>query len=292
MTEYATETQAVEARTTDALRSIRGHWDSMMPKGPPPARMGGGGVAVGIVADHAAPTITADGRRYWTADHKPGGADVDATTRLVSLRREVQDTLNSWSRIVVTDRPVTKAIPAGRDVPGMCVFLERHAQWMSGHETAHDMADEVEALADQIDRLVSPRVKEWVSLGSCPIEIEKYEDGQLIQRECAGKVRARPRAAGATGEAEADCSRCGTTRTTSWWESMMFDDPEVRKMLTYSDIATLAHHLLGHAVPKDTVKKWARRGIITPSGERDNQGRVLFARDAVVYAVMTWKDAV
>src|SRR5690349_25066252 len=105
--------------------------------------------------------ITAD-------DHAETEADIDRTTRVVSLRRFTVDVLNGWSRVVMEDRPVEKALPNGSDAKGMAAFLDRHAQWMSGHDAAGDCAGELADVARRITNLVTPQRKEWISLGSCP----------------------------------------------------------------------------------------------------------------------------
>ena len=264
---YRTETQALEDRITQALVTIRREWGHMLPVGPAPIRYGVGRQA----------QITAD-------DHADTSADIDAGTRLVSLRREVVDTLNGWSRVVMEDRPVTKALPDGRHTPGLCVFLERHAQWMSGHEAAPDMADEADALARAVKAVTQPQRREWINLGTCPLEIEADTDDGLAMVTCGGQVRAWPRAEDRDGEVMARCRRCGIEAVPSWWEARMFDDPELRVLLTAEEVVGFVHRAYGKVIKAATVRQWDKRGTIEPAGH-DDKGRRLYAREALVFAL-------
>lgn len=268
MTEgHLTETQALEDRITRALVTIRREWPHMLPTGPAPIRYGVGRQA----------QITAD-------DHAETGADIDAGTRLVSLRREVTDTLNGWSRLAMEDRPVTKALPDGSSAVSMATFLERHAQWMSGHEAAEDMAGEVEALARTVKAHTQPQRREWMSLGSCPLEIEADTDDGLAMVTCRGQVRAWPRAEDRDGEVMARCRRCGEEAVTSWWEARMFDDPELKVLLTAEEVVGFVHRAYGRVIQAATVRQWDKRGAIEPAGH-DDKGRRLYAREALVWAL-------
>ena len=262
-----TETQHLEQRITDALVTIRREWPAMMPLGPAPIRFGVGRQA----------RITAD-------DHASTGADIDGGTVLVSLRRAATDTLNGWSRLVMEDRPVTTALPDGRSAPSMCVFLERHAQWMSGHEAAEDMADEVVTLAREIKAFTQPERREWINLGSCPLEVEAETDDGLAMVTCAGQVRAWPRAEDRDGEVMARCRRCGIEAVTAWWESRMFDDAELKVLLTAEEVVAFVHRAYGKVIKAVTVRQWDKRGVIEPAGH-DDKGRRLYAREALVWAL-------
>ena len=286
-----TETQHIEDRITQALVTIRREWPAMMPKGPTAARpsMGGSGTAAGIVGDSSTPWLDDLGRPHWRTDHARGGGDVDPTTRLLSLRREVVEVLNGWCRVVIEDRPVTKALPSdGMDALALAIFLERHAAWMAEHEAALDCADEVEHLARQVEGVASPKVKQWVGLGSCPLKIEQEVDGRLVMVVCGGQVRAWPKQGDRDGEVDARCDNCGEEAVTRWWEARMFDDSELSRLLTYDGVALAAHRVLGRPVQRATVKMWKKRGIIKPLTMRDEKGRTLFAREATVRAIHEW----
>lgn len=65
----------------------------------------------------------------------------------------------------------------------------------------------------------------------------------------------------------------------------MYDDPELRRWLTDSDVVTFMHRTYGEVIAQATVRQWVKRGVLQPSGETTDDGRRLFARDAVVYAI-------
>ena len=274
-TEHLTESQHLEQRITQALVTIRREWPALR-LGPPSSSPGGGAKSAQITAD----------------DHKRGEwhvlgdnvVDVDAATRCSALRRTVTDVLNGWSRVVMEDRPVESALPDGRSAVSMCVFLERHAQWMSGHEAAEDMADEVAGLAKGVTRFTQPQRREWINLGSCPLEVETETDDGLAMVTCGGQVRAWPRAEDRDGEVMARCRRCGVEAVPSWWEARMFDDPELRVLLTAEEVVGFVHRAYGKVIKAATVRQWDKRGTIESAGH-DDKGRRLYARDALVWAL-------
>lgn len=291
------ETQHIEDRITQALVTIRREWPHMLPTGPAPIRYGVGRAA-GILGDNSAPRYRPDGTPYWPADHAEAN-DVDASTSLASLRGVVTARLNSWSRAVVEDRimptlehmtaqeireHLTKVLPNGHHVAGMCVFLERHAQWMSGHEAAADMADELEDAARKVTAVTQPQRREWINLGSCPLEVEAETDDGLAMVTCGGQVRAWPRAEDRDGEVMARCRRCGIEAVTAWWESRMFDDAELKVLLTAEEVVAFVHRAYGKVIKAATVRQWDKRGTIEPAGH-DDKGRRLYAREALVWAL-------
>lgn len=276
-----TDTQILEQRITEALVTIRREWGHMLPTGPAPIRYGVGRAA-GIVGDNSPPRRRVDGVPYWPADHVDAH-DVDGTTAIVSLRRSVTDSLNSWSRIVMEDRPVEKALPDGLSALSMCHFLERHAQWMSGHGAAEDMAEEVEGLARSVKAITQPERREWINLGSCPLEVEAETDDGLAMQTCAGQVRAWPRETDDDGQVMARCRRCGVEAVASWWERQMFDDAELKVTLTDAEVVTFVHRAYGKVITQATVRQWVKRKVIQPSGE--HEGRRVFDRHALVWAL-------
>jgi len=185
-----TTTHDLEQAIRTSLGDITTHWDAMLT--PTSGGTGGGSATARITAD----------------DHADTEADIDRTTRIVSLRRFTVDVLNGWSRVVMEDRPVEKALPNGSDAKSMAAFLDRHAQWMSGHDAAGDCAGELADVARRITALVAPPVRDYVNLGDCPFVV-----GEAF---CYGKVRAR-----IGFEDEASCTRCGQTAVVEWWEDVL-----------------------------------------------------------------------
>lgn len=270
-----TTTHDLEAVMHTALAGIASHWAAMMV----PTSGGGQGASRGPTTITAGPEPDADdplGVRV-EADHADTEADIDRATRVVSLRRLTTDVLNGWSRVVMEDRPVTTALPDGSSATSMAAFLDRHAQWMSGHDAAQDCADELADLNRRITALVTPRRREWMNLGSCPL---KGEDGAA----CGGRVRAWPRAEDRDGETMARCRTCGTEAVATWWESQMFDDAELKVWLTDADLVTFVHTTFGKVVTEATIRQWVKRKVLSASGS-DDKGRRLFHREAVVFAL-------
>lgn len=250
MTEFMTDSQILEQRITDALATIRREWDHMLPVGPAPIRYGIGRQAQ-IMAD----------------DHADTGADIDAGTRLVSLRREVCDCLNGWSHVVMEDRPVTKALPDGLSVPSMADFLQRHAQWMSGHDAAPDMADEVEALAQKVIWHVAPPAKDWLVLGDCPFVVEDWF--------CHGQVRWYD-----DPDRLPACTDCGQAAVIQWWEEVL----QVVPTVTWEGLHAFIRSEFGKDVPRSTLRTWKERKVIESCGV-DAEGRTLYDKGAVAYAI-------
>jgi hypothetical protein len=123
------EIEAIEDSIRRSLTTITTHWDALLI----PASSGGG-------SGSKSAQITAD-------DHADTSHDIDWATRVVSMRRFATDVLNGWSRVVMEDRPVTRALPDGSNVPGMAAFLDRHAEWLSWNDAATDCMDEISTLA-------------------------------------------------------------------------------------------------------------------------------------------------
>ena len=259
-----TDLHTLETTMLDSLAAITTQWDAMLE----PTTSGGTGGSQSA-------RITAD-------DHADTEADIDRTTRIVSLRRFTVDVLNGWSRVVMEDRPVTSALPDGSSAPSMVEFLQGHAQWMSGHDAAQDCADELTDVAKRITALVRPQRREWMALGSCPVEQEF--DAEKGPEVCGGQVRAFPRAEDREGEVMATCRRCGTEAVASWWERQMFTDPELRQWLTDAELVPFLHSTFGIVVKEATIRQWVKREVLRPSG-KDDHGRRLFNREAVVYAM-------
>lgn len=266
--EPRTETQALEQRITQALITIRREWDAMLPVGAPGRSPGGPGRAVGIAGDNTPPEYDSQGRPYWRSDHADTNLDIDPTTTLVALRRAVLDSLNGWTRVIMNDRPVTKALPDGLSVPSMCDFLARHAQWMSGHEAALDMASEVADLARECSRYGPPPIVEKAiprtyTIGSCPLDI-----GEGERSTCSGRVIAYPEFTDHDADPWAQCSRCGERAVASVWEKWMF--PEAvegaarDRPLTIGEVVTLAHREFGKPVTKRAIWHWVSRGQLEP----------------------------
>lgn len=267
-----TDTQRLARTITEAATSIRRDWPHMLPVLAPAQRIGGGSHSAQITAD----------------DHDPTEADIDPLTRVVSLRRYALDLLNGWSRVVMEDRPVTKALPDGLDAGQMCAFLDRHADWISGHEAAKDCADELTEVARRVGQVVRPTRKEWISLGDCPLEVEF--DPEAGPEVCGGKVRAWPSqitdqtAAERAAERLPNCRRCGTEATVDWWYRHMFADAEMSRLVTTDELIGIIAVRLEWCVTHDQLRQWKSRGKIEATS-KDAKGRTLWEHEVVVQAI-------
>ena len=296
--EPRTETEALEQRITDALTTIRREWPHMLPVGPPPVRTGTGQSA----------RITAD-------DHATTGTDIDPSTRLVSLRREVATELARWCRRVIKDRPITATPVDGSDVPAMCTFLERHAQWLSGHRDADEAADRIAGCTPDceartlvtthsctglvhairkhtpppvVDKPLPPKPRH---IGTCPLEWEsETEDGALEMRECGGNVRAFPSPYTDPTRAEQmsqqlpTCDNCGTAATVDWWYQEMHGQYGVSHLVTVDELIAVIAVRLDYIATRGQVRVWQHRGKIDAAG-KDSKGRTLYRHDEVITAI-------
>lgn len=261
-----TDTQRLEDAIVKACRTIRDGWPRMIAPGETqaPGRVNPAGVLL--------------------TDHDPRDSDTRRIDRVLSHRRFTMDVLNQWSRLIMDDRDITnpKTLPLGTDVPAMAAFVQRHAQWLSGHDAADDARRELKDLARKVEAIVAPPVKEWVSLGSCPLEVEF--DPEVGVQACNGQVRAWPRAEDRDGEVMARCQRCGVEAVTSWWESEMFKDAELKVLLTAEEVVTFVHRAFGKVIASATVRQWDKRKVIV-AADIDSKGRKVYHRDALVWAL-------
>lgn len=251
---------ANEDALTAALATITTHWDALLAVATPSGTGHGGSRGTLITAD----------------DHADTDADVDRATRVVSLRRLTTDVLNGWSRVVMEDRPVTKALPDGGNVPSMAAFLTVHAAWLSGHDAVTDCIDELADLARRIGSATNPQRRDWISLGACPLDV----DGEQGPVKCGGQVRVRP--SREDGEAEGRCRGCGVIAVVEWWERVIM--PEASKLITAAEVPEFIRQQFGKKIGVPTVRKWIERHVITAAGN-DEKGRTLYDKGAVAYAI-------
>lgn len=309
VTEHLTETQIIEDRIARACVTIREAWPHMLPTGVPGKRPGGGARSVGIVQR---PESEAD---Y----HDTGEHDVDAMTRIASLRREVVEELAQWCRLIIEDRPVTATKVDGSDVQQMCDFVKRHAQWLSGHRDAEEAADRLggcrpgcearslvpthscSGLARRVAQHVRPHqiVPEDYTpprprphlIGSCPMEWPApTDDSGEEMRVCGGDVYAYPTGLLDPTRAEQvamrlpTCDRCGTEAQVDWWYREMYRDSTLSHLVTVDELIAVIAVRLDWTVTRGQVRQWVHRGKIATEG-KDSKGRTLYRHDDVCQAI-------
>lgn len=251
-----------EAQIIADLTVIRDLWDRMLPtiQAIPLGQIGGG----------SSRSSTDDGKH-----NSDGNADVDNLDIVISDRGDITAVLQGWCRVVVEDFDVTTVIPHGHDVHGMCVFLERWARHMTGHEACDDMAAELHDAARKVLHYAKPKRKDWLGIGICPIRDDE------TRTPCGGNVRAYPDQD--AGESWARCDSCNTRAVVSWWEHEIFGS-EASTLIPAAELVSFVHHQFGKIVGESTIRQWVKRGWIEPSG-KDQDGRTLFDKGAVAYAL-------
>lgn len=263
---HRTETQILGDDIARAMKGLRKDWPHMLPKGG--AQVGPGWASrSGIILD----------------DHDPSDADIRRIDRIVSLRRYAVDVLNSWARVVMEDRPITNpaSLPLGTDVEQMAGFIERQADWISGHEAAQDCRDELVELSRHCHRIVNPPARESMSIGHCPLEIPGEQD---VLEECRGDVRVRLLSDDQPGEASATCNRCGEVAVASWWAERMFLDGEASPLVTIGELVAVIAYRLKIVVTHDQIRQWKHRGKVTSEGT-DQKGRTLYRHEQVIDSI-------
>lgn len=256
MTDYdgphRTDTQRLGDDIAGAAKRIRKALPDMLPSEAPGRRIKSShGTPPGILATHGpADRLDHYGRPSWSADHVAAEGDIDILTRLVSLRAFVVTRLNGWCRLIMEDRPIRNAatLPDGTDPEAMCLFLERHADWLSGHEAAGLALEELTDDAKACERWTDPYRKEWHVLGPCPFIVDCDD---AAERFCRGIVRVRI----ADETNEASCSDCGREAVVEWWEEVL--GSKRTTVLTPAEASATLASRLGIEVNERTVRRWA-----------------------------------
>ena len=324
---HRTETQRVGDDIVTAVRNLRHDWPHMIQPGETqaPGAPSRHGTNQGERVE-GAPEHDVD-QSYDRAPNRKGASDSDTSriTKTLSLRREVQDALNGWSRIVIEERgsqptrrcdhgkplvtlrwpwvgPTLTRCPAklpwflddegktfrgvhridGADVPGMCEFVQRHAEWLGEHEAGKDCRDELKEFAQRAHLIVSPPRRETMSIGRCPLEAPGEQD---VLEVCGGDVRARTGDEHLLdGKAWATCNQCGEVSPAEWWAERMFIDGESSPLVTIGELVAVIAYRLRVVVTHEQVRQWKHRGKIESAGS-DNRGRTLYRHEEVVDAI-------
>ena len=243
-----------------ALAAITDHYDVALH---PPKRGGGGG---GSVSKEPPPPVSVD---------------------VLDARADTHRDLVYYAQVVLMEctgaegQTITTRVDAA-DVRGLARFLDVWAEHLArGNPTeAEGCARDLTAHASKLRGMALPDRRDWMPLGTCPLEVEV--DGALTV--CAGQVRAYP-------GREPQCQKCGTEAVASWWERVMFPDVELAEMVTADELVLVLHRAFGGTpIKPSTIRQWIRREVIVGSG-KDDKGRTLFSREAVIYAVARRQEA-
>lgn len=289
-----TEAEALERAITKHLRGIRDRWPYMwgnhVHRG---QRIGSGSPANRITAPDQTPHLAATDA---LPDQGPAiDHDVPAIDRIASLRRDITETLNSIAREVIEERRIENVVTRwgghahpvnGRDALDLIAFLLPHTHWLATMSGDPDyIHDALKGYANKVAGIVDPYKRDTMSLGPCPLEIPGEQD---VLETCRGTVRAKLDG-DRDGEACAACDSCGEAAVWSWWERRMYPDAETRATLTAPEVVTFLHAAYGETIAPATVRQWVKRNRLASCG-KDDDGRALFAREAVVFAYATWRN--
>jgi hypothetical protein len=241
----SSELHKTETALIHALRTIRALWPLML--------------------DHS--TAASSGM--------PASTDeVMSLDRLISLRHDVTTTLADWTRVVVEDRGITHRIPLGTDTEALAVFLERHAEWLSRHPAATEVADEIQTASRHVRAVAIPVRREWLPIGDCPVEVlTGVGDAGVERRPCGGRVRAYP------NRQFIRCPDCGTEDTLGWWMTQVI--PQGTDLAHADAVITFVVSRTFRPLSHQQLRQWATRGIVQRHG-RDPKGRTLYSSRAVM----------
>lgn len=249
------ELEELETSIQTSLATIRAHWAALLAVALPGAASLGQRGATNSTRGVPSHDPELDPLGVMVADdHLDSDADIDRTTRVISLRREVLDVLNAVSRWVMEERPITRALPDGTSVLSMSLFLDRHAQWIAGRDMEDNSyeTNRLAALATKVRQLAAPRKREFIYLGDCPFVIEDWF--------CRGRVRVRI----GDEEGEASCSDCHQVGPVDWWETVL--GIAATGEVTIPALVPILRDRMHVTVTERTLQRWHRAGRITATG--------------------------
>src|SRR5699024_9376422 len=105
------------------------------------------------------------------------------------------------------------------------------------------------------DRPLPPRPR---LIGTCPLEWEaEDEEGQLVMRECGGRVHAFP--TGLTDPTRVEqmemrlptCDHCGTEAHIDWWYQEMYGQHGVSHLVTVDELIAVIAVRLDYIATRD-----------------------------------------
>ena len=229
-----------------ALKDITGHWAACLQ----PVRRGAGS-------------------RVQTS----GAPPLPISANVLDARAMCLSRMAGWCRVVMDDRDLHTEGVSGLDVHAMADLLTRHADWLGNHEAAEDVVTELEASAKDLRGIAVPHRREWMSLGTCPLEVE----AEGLSTPCLGTIRAYE-------HRNPYCDNCGVAAEVSWWERLQFPDAELSRLVTAPDLVRFVHAEFGRRVQEATIRQWLGRGLIASAGH-DDKGRTLYDKASVAYAI-------
>lgn len=234
-------------------------------------------VALGDISSHWRDLDTVKGRRtrYGTPGGRGGdkplpvdarflGRDADGTR----LQDAVKNTMATWARIVLEERPVitgpthpsclhvtcsqlNRSRPPRDDVASVCRYLLGHADWIKSRHWATEILDEMLDAAEQLRRMVD-RPADKLFVGYCT--------------ECDQALHAK------IGAAQVKCRGCEkvygveASREAMWVEAQ-------DQMGTAAEISRAISWLGQTPITADRIYKWVERKRLPQRGHITYRGR-------------------
>ena len=199
-------------------------------------------------------------------------APMPISAHVLDVRAMCRARLGGWVRVICEEQDL-KTVFYSSDVPALVDFIDTHADWLADFEAGADAAYEIDQSAQELRAIVTPHVKEWMKIGTCPLKVE-VEGEQVV---CGGVVRAYP-------DHDPRCQKCGTDGVVAWWERVMFPELGImHRFVTAPELIVFLHHQIGRRVAAVTIRQWLNKGIIESTG-KDPSGRNLYDKREVIKA--------
>ncbi|MFC7265989.1 hypothetical protein [Streptomyces lutosisoli] len=190
-------------------------------------------------------------------------------------RTEILGVLGSWAGAVVKER---RAPAPRRAVLPLAAFLDRHLDWLAGHDAAGEFSGEVARLVRRARRVVDPEVRHQVPIGAC---VEPGCTGSLAavvrpqQPQLPAVIRCdrdpahlwlghewlqlRRRLSSTVPEAGTENAAVAAVAADATTERPAVTEPELVRWVTAADIARLWAVPTGSVYRHASESKWRRR---------------------------------
>ena len=163
----------------------------------------------------------------------------------LDVRRDTLATLNTWTTGVLIERHLTGHTIDRTDAPSLARFLERHAPWIAEQPQAPQAVTQIQACARAVHAIARPTTPDDMRfIGPCPT--------------CATRLHATDT------DTLITCPTCATT-TDRHHIRALANHTAAHIHVTATQAAHYAH-TLGLTLRPGTIRQWAHRGKITPTG--------------------------
>ena len=182
-------------------------------------------------------------------------------------RSWIRDILHVWAVTLSQPAPSGRALtyPASDEPRVTAARLNRHADWLLSHpEHAGQFAHDMVAAAEDGRRTVQPTTAPGVTLGACPVPVDRYDDdGHPAPGPCGAHLRAYPDRPLVT------CPGCATTADVWWWRDLLLapapalDTPGPEPLADAYSLATWLSGEHQRPITADVIRQWASQGTRT-----------------------------